>query len=317
MKKISKIFISLLVVFLVLQLVRPKEVYESLPQKDLTGLPKEVSDVLRNSCFDCHSSEVNLKWFDKVTPANFLVSSHIKEGREALNFSKWDSLTKAQQDAAVFYALNNMLTGNMPLKSYVALHPSTKVNSTDIAVLKNYALSVSSLNAVAPVPNKKSAEFTTIENPGRLPVKTSLNGLTYIPDYRTWKAISTTDRFDNGTIRIIYGNDVAVRAIQERRNNPWPDGTAFAKAAWKQKIMSDGSTTTGDFVQVEFMVKNAEKYKNTAGWGWGRWKGNDLKPYGKAPNFDMECVYCHRPMEHRDYVFTSPIHLLNSTSKKH
>jgi hypothetical protein len=39
-------------------------------------------------------------------------------------------------------------------------------------------------------------------------------------------------------------------------------------------------------VQVELMVKDARPYKNTDGWGWGRWRGADRKPYGE------DCPVC-------------------------
>jgi hypothetical protein len=28
------------------------------------------------------------------------------------------------------------------------------------------------------------------------------------------------------------------------------------------------------------MIKDAKQYAATSGWGWARWRGNDLKPYG-------------------------------------
>ena len=57
------------------------------------------------------------------------------------------------------------------------------------------------------------------------------NGLNFFPDYRDWKPVSTTDRFDNNTMRVILGNDVANRAIAANNIHPWPDGAAFAKIA--------------------------------------------------------------------------------------
>ncbi|WP_449399490.1 cytochrome P460 family protein [Chryseobacterium wanjuense] len=116
-------------------------------------------------------------------------------------------------------------------------------------------------------------------------------------------------------MRIIFGNDIAIEAIRNKKTNPWPDGTVFAKTAWKQLIKPDGSIATGEFLQVEFMVKDAEKYKKTKGWGWGRWKGNNLKPYGETYAFDSECIECHKPMANRDYVFTSPLYLISQLTK--
>src|SRR5437762_2680294 len=63
----------------------------------------------------------------------------------------------------------------------------------------------------------------------------------------------------------------------------------------------------GKFVQVELMIKDRTKYASTKGWGWGRWKGTDLQPYGKSAGFTAECVSCHTPMRDNDFVFTTPI----------
>jgi hypothetical protein len=317
MKKYNKLVWILLLVFVVLQFFRPENL-SNQPTKDLTNIPKEVNVILRNSCFDCHSSETNLRWYDKITPANFLVNSHIREGRKALDFSKWDSLAKPPQNSTIFYAINKVLSGEMPIPSYAVVHSSTKLNDDQIKVLKDYALSISQrkISEVPQINNVEQQLNNVINNDLKTKaVQASPNGLQYIPDYRNWKAISTTDRFDNGTLRIIFGNDVAVKAIQENKIDPWPDGTSFAKTAWKQNVDKNGNVSTGDFIQVEFMVKDSKKYAKTKGWGWGRWKGNDLKPYGKTPDFDKECIECHKPVANRDYVFTSPLYLISQLKK--
>jgi hypothetical protein len=55
------------------------------------------------------------------------------------------------------------------------------------------------------------------------------------------------------------------------------------------------------------MLKDAHRYKNTEGWGWGRWRGLDLKPYGEDARFVNECIGCHQPVRGNDYVYTLPI----------
>ncbi len=133
------------------------------------------------------------------------------------------------------------------------------------------------------------------------------NGLPFEPDFESWKPVSTTDRGDNNTFRFILGNGVAVKAAREGNISPWPDGARFAKIAWQQELGSDGLVHPGKFVQVEFMVKNAALYKDTEGWGWGRWRGLELKPYGSDVHFVKECTGCHLPMRGDDYVYTLPI----------
>ena len=129
-----------------------------------------------------------------------------------------------------------------------------------------------------------------------------------MPDYKNWRAISSTDRWDNHTMREILGNEIALKAIAENHINPWPDGTVFAKVAWQQSAPdAQGVVKTGAFVQVELMVKDAKRYASTEGWGFGRWRGTDLKPYGKDAGFQNECTGCHAPMAKNDFVYTMPI----------
>lgn len=308
MKTSIKIAASLLAVIAVMQCWRPEKI-QMAPTKDLTNVPKEINDILRNSCFDCHSEQTNLSWFDKITPANFIVSSHIRDGRKVLNFSNWDSLPPPQQSAILYYAFNKILSGEMPLPAYTALHPSAKLKEPAIMALKKFVTSL------APPGVPRDQSLTKPAKPAPEKVSPAVNGIAYIPDYRSWKAISTSDRFDNGTMRIIFGNSIAVKAIRDHQTNPWPDGAIFAKTAWKQQVAPDGTIIPGDFVQVEFMIKDAKKYAATKGWGWARWKGNNLKPYGQSAVFTRECISCHRPVKDNDYVFTTPLQLSNPVTK--
>jgi hypothetical protein len=296
----------LLIVFTGIQFIRPE-----IKNPPVTGdikAPQEVKDILRKSCYDCHSNETNLKWFDQVAPAYWLVADDVKDGRAALNFSNWDSLAAGDQKSNLYLALNQVLFKEMPLSSYTMLHTHAKISDNDISVLKNYLLSIS------PSKTSDSSRYAAAEKQynewvNNTTVKPALNGISFIKGYGKWKALNTTDRFDNNTLRVIFGNEVAVKAVEEHHTNPWPTGTIFAKVAWEQLIDADGKVHAGEFKQVEFMIKDADKYKETAGWGWARWKGMDLKPYGKTVLFANECVNCHHPLKDNDYVFTHPLPL--------
>ncbi|HEV3326106.1 MAG TPA: cytochrome P460 family protein, partial [Puia sp.] len=127
-------------------------------------------------------------------------------------------------------------------------------------------------------------------------------------DFANWKAISTTERFDNGTMRLILANAIAEQAIREGHTNPWPRGAEFAKVAWDQLVDSAGEIHTGAFKQVEFMIRDDDKYGATDGWGFARWVGGlALKPYGKSGDFATECTNCHQTMAANDHVFTFPL----------
>ena len=40
-------------------------------------------------------------------------------------------------------------------------------------------------------------------------------------------------------------------------------------------------------------MKSAKLYNRSQGWGWGRWRGAELKPYGTNARFVSECTGCH------------------------
>ena len=134
------------------------------------------------------------------------------------------------------------------------------------------------------------------------------NGITLPEGYKNWRLIAPSYRSDKNHIRAILGNDIAIEAARAGKTKPWPDGAILAKLAWKNKTDEHFpvATVPGDFVQAEFMVKDAKKYAATGGWGFARWLGMEQKPYGKDAGFAQECVACHTPVKSNDWVFTHP-----------
>jgi len=310
-RKLIRVAILLVVLLALVQLIHPK--LDNPPVTADLQAPADVKQVFKKACYDCHSNETNLLWFDEIQPAYTLVRGHVIKARKVLNFSHWDSLATPQQKATLYLSLNQILYKEMPLEQYTMLHPRANVTEADITLLKNY------LQSLTPVKTSDTSRVNAGErqyaqwmaNKGsHATVQPAANGIAYIPGYNNWKAISTSDRFDNNTMRIIFGNDVAVKAIREGNINPWPDGTIFAKVAWDKLVDSTGKVRAGEFKQVEFMIKDAKKYASSKGWGWARWLGMQLKPYGGTNvNFSRECQNCHKPFKDNDYVFTMPLQL--------
>jgi hypothetical protein len=296
------------IAFAGIQFIRP-----SLTNPPVTaGLqaPPEIKQILRTSCYNCHSNETRLSWFDQPVPAYWIVARDVREGRQHLNFSEIASLAPAQQRAIIFEAVSQIELGAMPLPAYKRFHPESVITPEQLTALKKFLSS--GLSNEAATPDKISAADAQydkwIQQGSATPiVLPAPNGIAFIPDYKNWKAISSTERFDNGTMREILGNDVAARAIAENHINPWPDGTAFAKVAWYQQPDEKGFVRPGAFFQVEFMIRDSKRYARTLGWGWARRRGADLKPYGQDAAFTSECVGCHNPLRNTDYVFTEPI----------
>lgn len=131
------------------------------------------------------------------------------------------------------------------------------------------------------------------------------NGIPYMAEYRGWQVIAPSARPDKDHIRLIFGNEVAVDALR-KGVHPVPDGAILAKAAWttRKHPRFPVAVVPDKFVQVEFMVKDSRKYPATGGWGFARFVGNELTPYGRDKGFVQECFGCHTPVKDNDYLFT-------------
>ena len=130
-------------------------------------------------------------------------------------------------------------------------------------------------------------------------------GIGYPAGWRNWAVIAVSHRTDNHTLRVILGNEAAVKAARSGKTNPWPDGAILGKVVWKEAGLENWKEVIvpGELVHTEFMFKDSVKYAETYGWGWARWLGMEQKPFNDGAQV---CTACHAPVEKRDWVFTDP-----------
>lgn len=296
---------AFLAVVLALQWVRKP--VENPPVTHPIQAPAEVTAIFRKACYDCHSNETKLTWYDKIAPVSWLIAADVEAARTRFNFSTFDSLAPADQQGKLWEMVNMAAKGRMPLKPYAALHPEARLTGTDLDVLKKYVRSLSpSKFHDSTVVNQEAREFEQLQRETKTdharPVVA--NGIAYLPDYRNWQVISTTNRFDLHSIRILYGNSVAVKAAKE--NRPFPAGSILVKAVWNSIEEANGDITPGSLNSIQMMVKDPERFPDTAGWGFAKFNGLTLKPYGKTALFNATCYNCHQVAEKNDYVFNLP-----------
>lgn len=306
-KPIAIIFLAVLMSFAILQLFNKP--LKGKPVAKKIEAPREVLTILENSCFNCHSNQSNLSWYDKIAPISWAVNKDVKRAREVLNFSEWN-YSAGEHQGKMYAILNMMQSGKMPLHEYTLLHPSAKITTQDVETIRKYTLLLSS---IAPLKKEEKNIHQNIEisknnTLSKFPV--SPNGVQYTDDFKNWKVISMSTLFDQ-SIRVIYGNDIAVKAIETENFHPWPNGSIVVKSVWKQEKLPDGEVRAGEFVNAQFMVKDAEKYTDTEGWGFAKFSGKDLHPTGKTASFAKEsCIACHRQLaEKTGYLFDVPMKL--------
>jgi len=272
--------------------------------------PEEITRILKKSCADCHSNETELKWFDKIAPASWLVAQDVNTARSRFNLSTWDTLSNAAQQGFLWEMINMVTQERMPLPSYLALHPGSRMSAPDLETLKKYVNTLSPpMYNDSTVINQGNKEYQDFRDQIKTPVKglTASNGVKYVEDFRSWQVISTTNRFDNHSIRIIYGNQIAVKAIQANNIKNFPDGTVLVKVVWNSIESENGDIKPGSLNSVQIMTKDDNKFPETEGWGFAKFNGIKLEPYGATPAFNTTCFNCHKVAKENGYVFNLPL----------
>ncbi|HEX8291674.1 MAG TPA: heme-binding domain-containing protein [Pyrinomonadaceae bacterium] len=100
-----------------------------------TRMTPEVEAILRRSCNDCHSSETAWPWYSHVAPASWFLKHHVDEGRRELSFSEWATYPKRKRERKLHEMCEQVESGEMPLKSYLPLHPGARLSEEDRRVL--------------------------------------------------------------------------------------------------------------------------------------------------------------------------------------
>jgi len=260
------------------------------------NVPSDVKMILERACYNCHSNKTRLEWFDKLPIVSKVVDRDVEEARRHFNFSQWNDLSPVDQKGKIWEIYNMVKAGKMPLKSYVDFHPESRITPGDLAVLKAYATTLSVSNRLDTI----GRNFSIQRSSSIIPI--SANGIKHMPEYRNWEIMSTTSRFDNGSMRVMFANPIAMRAVREKQINPWPNGAVIAKVVWEKLEDKAGNIRQGKLVNIQYMVRDEAKYKETGGWGFARFDTKELKPYGKLATF-KKCIACHQAVKDTGFVF--------------
>jgi hypothetical protein len=135
----KKIILTLLLVFIAMQFIRPgRDTGTSDQQSDFIiqfNVPAKVAGILKTSCYDCHSNNTRYPWYANVQPFGWLLANHIKEGKRELNFSGFGSYPKRRQTSKLKAIAGSVKDGTMPLSSYTLIHGDAKLDDSEKQVL--------------------------------------------------------------------------------------------------------------------------------------------------------------------------------------
>ena len=141
--KITKIIaLILLIGFVGIQFV-PTDLNQSdtVPKTDfllVNNTQENISAILQESCYDCHSNNTEYPWYNKVQPVAWFLEDHINEGKEELNFNEWDAYSNRRKNSKLKSIISQVKDDEMPLASYTLIHKDAKLSNSEKTLIIDY-----------------------------------------------------------------------------------------------------------------------------------------------------------------------------------
>jgi hypothetical protein len=108
------------------------------PVQQEVPAPPQVREVLRRSCYDCHSNETRWPWYSRVAPVSWLVAYDVRHARGHANFSTWDKYDEKKRADILDDIWQEVRDHEMPLFYYLPLHPQARLSDVDRELLHQW-----------------------------------------------------------------------------------------------------------------------------------------------------------------------------------
>lgn len=133
MKKTIFAFVALL---LLLQLIPVEKTNPQIDPQATLSTDENIVSILKKSCYDCHSNETNWPLYSSIAPFSLFVTSHVNDGRRALNFSNYNTIDKETKEKRLKRAIITIKSERMALPSYRFAHESANLSKEEKEMLK-------------------------------------------------------------------------------------------------------------------------------------------------------------------------------------
>ena len=146
MKVLKKIGVVLLIALVVAQFFGPEKNDGNLDTVNAfiaeTNPPAEVTQILKTTCFDCHSAKTNYPWYNNITPVNYWLDEHVRDGKKHLDFSKWSEYSLKRKEHKMDELYEEVEKKEMPLNSYTWTHADANLTEAQIDAVLDWAKKV-------------------------------------------------------------------------------------------------------------------------------------------------------------------------------
>ena len=143
MEIVKKALLAILLVCVGAQFFGPKlnqgELSSLAPFIAETKPSEEVQKIMKQVCFDCHSNVTNYPWYNNITPVNYWIADHVKEGKKEVNFSKWSEYSLKRKEHKFEEIWEEVEEKHMPLNSYTWVHRDANLSEEQIETMVAWA----------------------------------------------------------------------------------------------------------------------------------------------------------------------------------
>jgi hypothetical protein len=141
----KKVLLVLLVILVIIQFIHPAKNSSSedaMLVNDISKkyiIPQNVHDILKTSCYDCHSNNTVYPWYSKIQPVDWWLTNHINEGKREVNFSEFATYGIGRQYKKLEEIMEQVKEDEMPLSSYTLIHKNAILSADKKQVLTAWA----------------------------------------------------------------------------------------------------------------------------------------------------------------------------------
>ncbi len=108
------------------------------PEKTPVKAPAEIAAILEKSCFACHSYRTEWSTPAYIAPFSWAASAKVSRGRNALNFSEWDTADPTAVAHRMRAIGKTVLEGSRHQPLYNALNPQSGLSAAESTLLMNW-----------------------------------------------------------------------------------------------------------------------------------------------------------------------------------
>jgi len=135
----KKFLILVVIIFVIIQFI-PIDKTNPINDDKLALIvnDKEVKNLLKTTCYDCHSNHTVWPNYSNIAPFSFVISNHVKDGRKAINFSEYENIKLDIKKKRVERAIQLIKNQMMPPSSYTWIHKDAILNKEQKDKLINF-----------------------------------------------------------------------------------------------------------------------------------------------------------------------------------